>query len=191
MNLPNWMKSKTRKAREAQTAAAAERARQEAATRQAEMQRKYDAEFAAANMPEKLRETGTAMLIELIQTYPYVQVVDNMYAGKRWRFGNIELSSFFYTVEYCEDLKKTHLLTVPPLQRAAVHRALDARYRQLGGQNYVPVTANTPVAAKVANFEQRMSGTKNEIETQEEDELKRFCRDMFMRLAQEALEKSK
>ena len=188
MDMPNWMKSGARKAREA---AEAERARQEAQAKQEEQQRKYEAEYAAANTPEKLRETGTAMLIELIQTYPYVQVVDNLYWGKKWRFGNIELNSFYYIVQYCEGLKKTDLLVVPSLQRDAVKKALDARYQQLGGKNYVPVGANTPVAADVARFEQRMSGMKKEIGKQEEGKIRSYCRDVFMRLAQETLEKSK
>lgn len=191
MKLPNWMKSKARKAREADAAAAVERARQEAAARRAEQQRKYEAEVAAANTPEKLQETGTAMLIDLIQNYPYVQVATAMYFGKKWRFGNIEFNSFYYTVEYREGLKSTHLFCVPSSQQAAVDKALGTRYQQLGGKDYLPVSDITPVAAKIANFEQRMRGGKNKLENQEEAELRRYRRDMFMRLAQETLEKGK
>ena len=191
MKLPNWMKSKARKAHEAEVAAAVERARQEAAAHWVEQRREYEAEVAAANTPEKLEETGTAMLIDLIQNYPYVQVATAMYFGKKWRFGNIEFNSFYYTVEYREGLKSTHLFCVPLLQQATVNKALESRYQQLGGKDYVPVSDITPVAAKIANFEQRIRGGKNKLEKQEEIELSRYRRDAFMRLAQETLEKGK
>ena len=189
MKLPNWMKSKARKAREA---AAVERARQDAAARRAEQQRKYEAEVAAANTPEKLEETGTAMLIDLIQNYPYVQVATAMYLGKKWRFGNIEFNSFYYTVEYREGLISTHLFCVPLLQQAAVNKALETRYQQLGVKDYVPVSDITPVAAKIANFEQRLLGTeKKKANKQEMAAIRQYRRDVFMHLARETLEKGK
>ena len=192
MKLPNWMKSKARKQREATL----ERLRQEAVARQDERRRKHEADVAAANTPEKLKETGTAMLIELIRTYPHVQVVNNMYFGKTWRFGNIELNSFSYCVTYREGLQTTDLFIVPDLQEAAVAKALDARYQQLGGKSYVPVSAITPIAAEVAQFrenlKQHVSGMeKDKAEKHEEAAITRYNRELFTRLVKETLGKSK
>lgn len=172
MDVPNWMKSKARKAREA---AAADARRQQ-----------IEAEYAAANTPEKLNETGVAALIKLIKNYPDVRVY-----GKRWVFGHIVFDASHYRVEHnCPTSK--NLLTVPLLQRDTVDKALAARYRQLGGQDS-PSRIPTEMKQFIAQIENSIIlpvADKKEHNLQcgeVEAALSRINRDIFVHLATRAL----
>lgn len=195
MKTPEWLKSNARKACEAAERKAlleqkkAERKQQEEA---------YARERALANTPEKLEESGTAMLINLIKNYEGIYVFSKETRANdeiKWLMGNIVFDAIDFNVSYREGLSETFLFSVPFLQQATVRNVIRERLKKIEA-NPMPLEKMKPVEAELrkiyADIEQRKKGLADKEAIEELDcEYGRRRRDLFVRLAQETLENNK